>query len=49
MALLMYEDVIKETDPGKALIDFIESAYQAGASLAGWPINDMKVPDLKQL
>lgn len=49
MALLMYEDVIKEADPHGALTEFLESAYVAGASLAGWPINDMKVPDLKQL
>lgn len=49
MALLMYDDVIKESDPHKALIDFMESAYLAGASLAGWPLKEMLVPDLKQL
>ena len=49
MALIMYDDLIKESNPHKSLIDFMESSYLAGASLAGWPIEEMKVPDLKEL
>lgn len=36
MALLMYEDVRNADDPYAAAIDFLESAYQAGAKRAGW-------------
>ena len=49
MALLKYEDLRKEADPKKALLEFLESAYQAGAKLAEWPINEWKVPDLNEL
>ena len=38
MALLMYDDLRQMDDPWSALLDFLESAYQAGASLAGWDI-----------
>ncbi len=36
MAVLKYSDLKNEKDPGKALLGFMESAYQAGARLAGW-------------
>lgn len=39
MALLMYDDLRQMEDPWSALLDFLESAYQAGASLAGWDID----------
>ncbi len=35
-ALLPYEAVRPATDPRAALLTFLESAYQAGASTAGW-------------
>lgn len=37
MAVLMYDDLIKGEDPKKDLMNFLESTYQAGAKLAGWP------------
>ncbi|WP_370627187.1 DUF5996 family protein [Pontibacter sp. HSC-14F20] len=43
MALLPYEDLRKEENPRQALLHFLESAYQAGAKLADWPIEDLKV------
>ncbi len=49
MALLMYDYVRKEADPQKALLDFMESCYQSGALLAGWNIEEMKVPALQEL
>ncbi len=41
MAILMYDDLIKESDPESALIEFLESSYQAGASLGNWPENEL--------
>ncbi|OEY72139.1 DUF5996 family protein [Salegentibacter salarius] len=49
MAILTYANLREEENPRKALLDFMESAYQAGAELAGWPIEDLKVPDLDKL
>jgi Family of unknown function (DUF5996) len=36
MALLPYDDVRTSPAPRQALLDFLESSYQAGATLAGW-------------
>jgi hypothetical protein len=36
MALLMYDDLRQLPDPKQALLDFLESAYLAGATKAGW-------------
>jgi len=33
---LMYEDVRKATSPRQALLDFLESTYEAGANLGQW-------------
>ncbi|MTI21694.1 hypothetical protein E1176_11740 [Fulvivirga sp. RKSG066] len=49
MAILRYNDVCKSTTPRKELLDFMESAYQAGAKLAGWPIDELTVPALKDI
>jgi hypothetical protein len=35
-ALLAYEEVRTSPNPSATLLDFLESAYQAGATLAGW-------------
>jgi hypothetical protein len=35
--LLPYDDVRTATDPRRALLDFLESTYRAGAERAGWP------------
>ncbi|HEX8331867.1 MAG TPA: DUF5996 family protein [Segetibacter sp.] len=49
MALLLYNDLKKEVDPRNILLDFLESCYIAGASLAGWQPDELKVPDIKDL
>lgn len=36
MALLMYEDARKSGNPEQAILDFLESAWQAGVEKAGW-------------
>ncbi len=36
IALLMYDDVRKADDPGEMVLEFLESAYQAGVNRAGW-------------
>ncbi|MHC2993722.1 hypothetical protein OB13_19860 [Pontibacter sp. HJ8] len=43
MALLPYEDLRQEENPRQALLDFLESAYQAGAKGAGWPVEELRV------
>ncbi|MFC5271658.1 DUF5996 family protein [Adhaeribacter terreus] len=49
MAFLSYENFRKQPDPKQALLDFLESAYLAGAKLAGWPIEELRVPPLNEL
>lgn len=43
-AILTYENMRTQPDPRAALRDFLDSAYQAGAKAAGWPIEDFKTP-----
>jgi hypothetical protein len=38
----MYEDVRKSESPKETLLDFLESAYQAGARTAGWDVEDLR-------
>ncbi|MEO8794093.1 MAG: DUF5996 family protein [Daejeonella sp.] len=40
MAILSYNELIKEEKPERALLSFLESAYYAGASAANWNIQD---------
>ena len=35
-AILLYEDLRTMDDPRTALLDFLQSSYEAGANLAGW-------------
>lgn len=42
MALLMYEDIRTAEDPEKALLDFLESAYRAGARKADWDMEQLQ-------
>lgn len=49
MAILTYSDLLEKDNPRKALLEFLESAYQAGASLANWNIKELKVPPLSEL
>lgn len=41
MALLMYDDVRISTDPRAQVLNFLQSTYNAGASVAGWPLDDL--------
>ena len=49
MAILKYNSLLTEDDPRKALLDFMESAYQAGAKRANWDLEKLTVPALKNL
>jgi hypothetical protein len=49
MALLMYDDLKKEIDQRKGLLDFLESAYVAGATLIGWNVEQMRVPEVNDM
>ncbi|MCY7421384.1 MAG: DUF5996 family protein [Chitinophagaceae bacterium] len=49
MALLKYDDIRNEADPNQLLLDFLEPAHTAGAKLAHWNIEDLKVPALDKL
>jgi len=42
MALLMYDDVRESPSTRDAILDFLESAYQAGGKRADWPLTDLK-------
>lgn len=46
MALMNYEDFRQLPEPRRALLDFLESAYQAGANCAGWPIASFRRQDV---
>ncbi len=41
LALLMYDDARRDADPAARVLEFFESAYRAGAELAGWDINGL--------
>lgn len=38
LAILRYNDLRTASDPHQTVLDFFESAYQAGAKLAGWDV-----------
>jgi hypothetical protein len=44
LAILRYDDVARSPDPAGTLLAFLESAYQAGARRADWPIADLAAP-----
>jgi hypothetical protein len=44
LAVLRYDDARDHPDPRAAVLDFYESAYQAGARLAGWDIQRLAAP-----
>ena len=45
LAVLTYDEVRNQTDPRASVLDFYESAYQAGARLAGWDIDRQASPE----
>ena len=49
MALLPYKHLLETERPAEILLEFLESAYGAGAGLSGWNTDDLKVPPLKIL
>ena len=44
LAVLRYDDARAADDPRASVLDFYESAYQAGARLAGWGIQRLSCP-----
>jgi Family of unknown function (DUF5996) len=40
LAILRYDDVRSAPDPKSTLLEFLQTAYEAGASLAGWDLAD---------
>ena len=44
MALLMYEEIRKASDPESTVLDFLETTYQAGAKCAGWDLEALRLP-----
>jgi hypothetical protein len=44
LAMLMYDDVRYADSPEKAVLDFLESVYQAGAKKANWNIEAFRLP-----
>ena len=49
MALMSYHDLIESADPRQDLLDFLESTYQAGATLANWEVDEMVTPALTEM
>lgn len=49
MALLNYEELRQLENPHDKLLNFLESAYKAGAQLAGWPVEELKTIPLNVL
>jgi Family of unknown function (DUF5996) len=44
LALLTYEDARTAADPRATVLDFLESAYAAGARRAGWDLDALRSP-----
>ena len=44
LAVLRYDDARASDDPRARVLDFYESAYQAGARLAGWDVQRLACP-----
>ena len=40
--LLMYDDVRQADSPREALLDFLQSTYEAGANLAHWDRKELE-------
>ena len=41
LALLSYDEVRRAADPRRRLLGFLQSAYEAGVSTAGWDAADL--------
>jgi hypothetical protein len=42
LALLTYDEVRKSPDPRETLLEFLQSAYEAGAASAGWDADGLR-------
>jgi hypothetical protein len=42
--LLMYDEVRAADSPRQPLLDFLQTTYEAGASLASWDRNALEMP-----
>jgi hypothetical protein len=42
LAMLMYQDVRQTENPNHTVLEFLESAYQAGAKRAEWEVEDLQ-------
>ena len=49
MGILMYDDLLTESNPEVALTNFLESTYQAAAKLNKWNLKEFAVPALQEL
>nr|WP_294859004.1 DUF5996 family protein [uncultured Fluviicola sp.] len=49
MAILTYNNLLKSDDPRASLLNFLQSAYTAGAKTAHWDIEKFKVPELSSI
>jgi hypothetical protein len=47
MALLMYDDLRKADSPKPTLLEFMQSAYEAGARTAGWDADDLRAEPVR--
>jgi len=45
----MYDDLLKENNPKQALLVFFQSPYKAGATQAGWNVEEMNIQLLSEL
>jgi hypothetical protein len=43
MAVLRYDEFRRAGNPRADLLEFLESTYEAGATLAGWPVGDLEL------
>ena len=46
MAILTYNNLLKAANPRSTLLDFLETAYTAGAKKSAWNIEALTVPEL---
>jgi hypothetical protein len=46
--MLTYEDVRNADSPEKAVLDFLESVYQAGAKRANWDVEAFRLPSFEE-
>jgi hypothetical protein len=46
MAMLMYDDARKSENPRELILEFLESAYQAGGKRAGWDVESFRLREL---